>query len=360
MKERTVLRTIVASLGLAASLVVSAGSPNTPQAPAAGMDVPLVNWGVDTRSFLADLKAQRRTQAKSATDIATVFRPVTPCRLIDTRGFPAAIGIVGARTPNSTTNVNSSGFCGIPSGEPVAGISVSFTIDNQTPNNGGYIALLQQGAPVNGINAVFNIGQEWTAGTANIPIPNDSGNFEIYIAGVSTVHVIIDVNGYFQDLNDVDVGSQELDFWGNTPGDQFEVTNLGAGSAISAYSGSGAALTIKNGSLRALGAGVGTNTFATIHQVNAGAAFGFGGTLCGASFPSYSVIDNTYANNDPNAMVFITPRSQNGVPNASYEAYYYVSGGCASTAANGHWIVHRLDGAALATGQQFSVLIVKP
>ena len=92
--------------------------------------------------------------------------------------------------------------------------------------------------------------------------------------------------------------------------DLLEVTNTGTGNALSAgNTAGGAALAISSGSVRAVGAGVGSNTFSTIHQVNASGAFGAGGTLCATNFPSYSVLDNPHSNNEPNAMLYITPRS---------------------------------------------------
>ena len=92
--------------------------------------------------------------------------PSHVCRLIDTRGNPAAIAIAGPLAANSTTNVNSAGFCGIPNNGEVAGISLSFHVFNTTVNNGGYISFLQQGAAISGTNAVFNPGAQWTAATA--------------------------------------------------------------------------------------------------------------------------------------------------------------------------------------------------
>ena len=128
-------------------------------------------------------------------------------------------------------------------------------------SNGGYIAFQQQGAAVTGVNAVFNTGAQWTAATANVSIPNDSGNFSIFIAN-SQVQVIVDVNGYYQDMDFVDVGTQELDISGDmcSSCNLFELTNTGAGSALALNSSSGTAIQINSGGLRSVGAGVGTNT----------------------------------------------------------------------------------------------------
>jgi hypothetical protein len=323
------------------------------------MAIPLNDWDSKPQEFIANRRHTEKGTTKAATDRATVYRPISVCRVIDTRGLSAAIAIPGPLAPNSTTNVNSAGFCGIPiSG--VAGLSVSFHVLNLTVNNGGFISFLQQGTPVSGVNAVFNPGASWTAATANISILNDSGNFAIYIAA-SSVQVIVDVNGYYQDLNQLDVGTQELDINGNTTGDTLGVTNSGSGSALTVGAfGGGTALTISGGPVRAAGAGVNSSTFASIHEVNTAASFGAGGTLCGPSYPAYTVIDNPQANGDANAILLITPR-YNGVtgPNVQYEAYYYATGSCV-TAANGHWMIHRTDNASHMNGYRFDVLIIKP
>jgi hypothetical protein len=339
--------------------------PTTPAPGAVGMQPypQLANWAVDSTGFNAQLVSSSGATAKAATDRAAVFRPVAPCRLFDTRGFAAAISIPGPFAAGSTTNINAAGFCGIPNNSFVSGLSVAITVQNLTPFAGGYIATQQQGAPISAINTVFNTGAEWIGTTANIPIPNNSGNFSVYIAN-STVHVVVDVNGYYQDMNELDVGAQELDVVGNTVGTVFEVSNVGTGIALAAggYGTGGTALTVWAGSVRASGAGVGSNTFATIHQVNTAGVFGGSGTLCELAFTGYSVIDNVQANGDPNAILLITPRRNNSTgTHADYavEAFYYPSGSC-TPATTAHWMIHRVDGAAHVNNAQFNILIIKP
>ena len=331
------------------------------------MTIPLRSWPVDVQSFVAQHRATAKGSLKAATDRATVYRPVPVCRLIDTRGNPAFFTLAGPLAPGST-NIPAAGRCGIPS-TGVAGISLSFHVLNLTVNNGGFIAFLQQGAPVNGTNAVFNPGAMWTAATANVSIPNDSGNFAIFIAQ-STVHVIVDVNGYYQDMDFVDVGTQELDISGNVDGgDVFEALNTGTGSALAGTNfGTGPALRIGGGSFAVAGAGIGSGTTAFIFEVDT-AAFGSGGNLCGG-VPSIAVIDHPMLNGDPNAMVLITARenapSSLGpafpAPSASGGAVsaFYLSGGiCSAAAATNHWAVRDKSGEALVNVSQYSVFIIK-
>ena len=332
------------------------------------MDIPLNSWPVDTKSFIEQHRAMSTAAGKggnlkAATDRATVYRPVKVCRLIDTRGGPAFINIPGPLLAGSITNVSSAGVCGIPSGIGVAGISISFHVLNLTVNNGGTIAFLQQGAPLNGVNAVFNPGAQWTAATANISLPDDSGNFEISITN-SNVQVVVDVNGYYQDLDFVDTGAQELNINGTVAagGTVFEVTNLGAGNALAASNlGNGAAFNINAGSFKVSGAAIGSGTTAFIAAVNTSSAFGSGGNVCGGA-PSIMVIDHPMLNGDSSAMLLITPREGSTIPaptgSAGAVAAIYLSGECSPSAAN-HWGIRDKSGAALVNNAQYSVFIIK-
>jgi len=329
------------------------------------MQIPLSGWPVDVKAFIAQHQSAKAGNLKAATDVATVYRPVPVCRLVDTRGFPAAITIAGPLAANSTTNVNAAGFCGIPS-TGVAGISISFHVRNATVNNGGFIAFLQQGAPIAGVNAVFNFGAIWTATTANISLPDDSGNFEIFVAQ-SNVDVIVDVNGYYQDLDNVNVGAQELDIVGNSTGDTFEVANFGSGSGLAGSNfGGGPAIRINRGSLAVSGAGIGSDTTAFILEVNT-TPFGSGGNVCGGQ-PSFAVISHPMLDGDPTAIVLVTPRERTptsfgtAAPNGSpgpVAAVYLGSGSCAPTDAANHWAIRDKTGSALVNRSQYSVLIVK-
>jgi hypothetical protein len=329
------------------------------------MSVPLKSWPVDTKSFIEQhTAAASKGNLKAATDRATVYRPIPVCRLIDTRGFPAFITIPGPLLAGSNTNVNTNGACGIP-GAGVAGLSVAVTVANMTPNNGGFITLLQQGAPVNGVTAVFNTGATWTASTSNISIPDDSGNFMIHI-DQSNVQVIIDVNGYYQDLDFVDTGSQELDIHGIVsagPGSKvFEVTNEGDGAALAASNlGGGPAFRIDSGSFAVAGAGIGSGTTAFVMEVNT-ALFGSGGNLCSGQ-PSIAVIDHPMLNGDPSALLLITaregaPASIGTAPAGSAGPVAAVYLGGASCAPN-HWAVRDKTGASLVNHSQYSVFIIK-
>jgi hypothetical protein len=327
----------------------------------------IANSSVDVKSFI-DRAAKARAagskggSTKAATDLATVYRPIAVCRLVDTRGLPAAMSIAGPLAPGSSTMIDSAGQCGIPD-SGVAGISLSFHVWNHTVNSGGYITFLQQDVPTTpvppGVNAVFNEGSTWTAATANVSLPDDSGNFKIYIAN-ATVDVIIDVNGYYQDLDNLDVGAQGLDIQGTSAEDLFELTNIGAGSALTTGNfANGPAFTITQGPIKAFGAGVNTPTFAFIHRVTAA-------SLCGGD-TTYSVIDNTLLNGISGAIAIVTPRFNPNDASAVEPAAAtpMIEYRPTNTCTNGtpipanRWFL-RTPGTTLVTNSYYNVLVIQP
>jgi hypothetical protein len=331
-----------------------------------GLDraIPIKGWTVDTRAGIETVnKARQKGPAglkAAATDPVTVFRPVVPCRLVDTRSAPNPVPPIGGPTipPNSRRTINTNGNCGIPT-LGVKGISLTLITFNQTPNTGGFISLVAPGASITGTNDIFNFGAQWSGTSVNTPT-DSTGAFDVYISQ-ATADIIIDVNGYYADLDNVDVGVQELDIVGNSPGDTFEVANFGTGSAIAADNfGGGAAVKIYNGSFAVSGAGVGSSTTAFILQVNT-TAFGSGGNLCGGQ-PSQAVIDHPLLNNDPNAIVLVTPRESTTTPPGGsagpVSAFYLSAGGCTPAAGN-RWTIRDKSGAALINGSQYNVFIIK-
>ena len=333
------------------------------------MSIPLTNFHSDVASFLTERKSGRFF-AQAASDKVTMYRPIAICRLLDTRGFPAAISGGGPYNASSTHTILAGGKCGIPTTQ-VAGLSLSFHVFNYTVNNGGYITFKTVGAPVAGTNAVFNTGAQWTAATTNVSTLDDTGNFDIYVAQ-SQVEVIVDVNGYYADLDGfIDAGtaypgisSNNTAAWvafGAGNGGGLYGYASGSGPGVLAYSASGHAIRVLNGTVQASGAGVNTNTFAFIHKVNT-TLWGSGGTVCGG-FTNFSVIDNPQLNGDANAIVFITPRNGDTLPDPSagrFDAWYELTGTlCSGLSAQGHWLIKDAGGFAMVNNSLFDILVIK-
>lgn len=122
-----------------------------------------------------------------------VYVPLTPCRLIDTRGFGAPFQ-GGAFAPNERRQYAPAGNCAVPVAG-VASLMLAFTTQNLTPNSGGYLAIVAPGAVVNATVDIFNIGSEWSASNTVVRT-GLAGQFDIFVS-TANPHVVIDVLGYF-------------------------------------------------------------------------------------------------------------------------------------------------------------------
>lgn len=130
----------------------------------------------------------------------TVYVPISPCRLLDTRSGPSNVGArsapIGSGETFSTAVRGSNGSCSIPVG--AVGIVANVTIDNPTADS--FLSIRPADAPP---ATVSNLN--WTAGQA--PTPNAvttklSADGRISIFNNSgTVDVIVDIAGYYEDHN---------------------------------------------------------------------------------------------------------------------------------------------------------------
>ncbi len=120
---------------------------------------------------------------------ALLFYTVTPCRQLDTRsGSPLASG--------GTLTVSLTGApCGLPSG--ASAVSVNLTVTQQTGSGHLTIYPADQGQPLIS-NLNFNVGST-RANNAILGLSSDgTGRVNVFNGSGGTVHVILDVNGYFQ------------------------------------------------------------------------------------------------------------------------------------------------------------------
>ena len=133
--------------------------------------------------------------AKALGDTADdlTYTPLTPCRLVDTRGNSAPIQ-GGPFLPGERRTITPGGACSVPTSN-VAALMLAFHTQNLTTNTGGYISMVAPGAPVNGLVNVFNLGTEWAATNA-VVTTNTTGAFDVFVAQANP-QVIIDVMGYF-------------------------------------------------------------------------------------------------------------------------------------------------------------------
>lgn len=170
MKARTRLLGIAT---LAVSLAI-AGS-------AWGVDVPLGNWDVPP-SVMSDL------------DNPSAFVPVTPCRVVDTRGAAGAYG-GPALVANATRafDIDSGPCTGIPAG--ATAYSLNFTvIASAGAYQNAFLTAWNTGAAMPTVSTLnFDAGQ-LRANAAIVP-RGTSGQISVFVNAAT--HLIIDINGYF-------------------------------------------------------------------------------------------------------------------------------------------------------------------
>jgi len=127
-------------------------------------------------------------------NVATaLFHPLTPCRLLDTRDVDGPFGGPAIEGETSRTFV-AAGRCGVPSG--AAALSVNVTVTQGSFE--GHVAVHQTGVPPSAISIIhYRAGQ--TIANNGILVLGAGNDFVVHCnAATSTVHVIVDVNGYFR------------------------------------------------------------------------------------------------------------------------------------------------------------------
>lgn len=128
----------------------------------------------------------------AAAPVASSYYPVTPCRLVDTRG-PAgplgapALAAFGQRTYTLT------GACGVPAGATALSANVAVT---QTQGAGALRFYPGDSVPSSATTISFGAGQT-RANNAHLKLAAD-GTVGVANDAPGAVHVIIDVSGYYR------------------------------------------------------------------------------------------------------------------------------------------------------------------
>jgi len=383
------LATAVIALLLASAVPAAAPEPGgTPAHPvdagastaAAFFDTAGFNWAApqfyDPKpGFSTNLPGLGAAGFSSKNELAvSTFVPITPCRLVDTRGVFSPVYAGGAYTAGQTRVYRASGNCGVPAGASrIRAVSLAVTTP-PTAASGDIEVLSEAAALGNTVVMVIQAGQ-WNSATTVSAVDND-GDFKVQLRGTSG-HVVIDINGYYAGANEVTASYDYVSITGAfaaTGGVLFVRNSSTLGAAINAYNSGGGgnvmladgkrAVNISSGSLAVEDSGVQTRqTTAMVHKVNTSNSFGTGnGTLC-PGFPSYTVVDNIFANGNPRAILIVTPVEyyDSGTVNVtSFGAYpvaaFYAPGGtCLGT---GYWTLRRLDGTPHANGVGFNILVI--
>jgi uncharacterized repeat protein (TIGR01451 family) len=142
----------------------------------------------------ANLANNSATDTDTLAGVGLGFFTLAPCRVVDTRNPGAPIGGPVMQGQETRTFVMA-GHCGIPSTARALSLNVTVT----QPSAAGYVTLFPAGQPVPPTSSINYAAGRTRANNAIISL--DPGGRMAAFAGQpagTTVHVIVDVNGYFE------------------------------------------------------------------------------------------------------------------------------------------------------------------
>jgi hypothetical protein len=354
--------------------------PDIPSASAA-MNPPLENWvapqfyNAPPGAFSSDgsFGGKGATMAKAARTLAT-FIPVAPCRLVDTRGaFNPVYGSGGPFAANEVRVYQAAGNCGIPPGSNrVLAVSVAVTT-LPTPASGD-VEVIANNATLGGTVLMVIQAGLWNSATTATGV-DASGNFKVQIRS-TPADMAIDVNGYYAQMDPSNTG----DYFSivgnyNLDGGLLNVNETGSvGAAIRGVNPSSDvrlaqgenAIDVATGGLRVRGAGVNTDTLASIHQITTqNLCDGSGGGLDS----HYTLLNNpqtfsAVGANLSGVMLLVQQRgdatSTPPVTAKPVSVAYRTGVRCTASfpSVNG-WFLY--NGASIfATGETFNLMVIKP
>jgi hypothetical protein len=125
---------------------------------------------------------------------ATAFHTVSPCRIVDTRGPSGPYG-GPALAGGSVRSFVLAGPCGVPS--TAKSLSVNVTVTQ--PSSGGHITAFPAGGSVPSSSTLnFSAGQTRANNAVLGLSPAGGVSVSTMLSSGGTVHLIVDVNGYFE------------------------------------------------------------------------------------------------------------------------------------------------------------------
>ena len=128
---------------------------------------------------------------------ATLFYALTPCRVLDTRDATGSLGgpALAAGATRSFTVLTTPSTCGIPLNAKT--LSVNLTITGPTAN--GELRVFPGNLSFTATSAIsFNAGKT-RANNAHVLLATDgTGSFNVQNSSAGTVHLIVDINGYYR------------------------------------------------------------------------------------------------------------------------------------------------------------------
>ncbi len=168
------------SLAMAGLLFLSAGA-------ATASDLPL-------KSSSVNLPASEMPTLTDVTGYVMSFMPVTPCRIIDTRGGAPFTG--GAFVAGASRDYQFSAAAAPCNGIPAGARGVSINVAVTSTAGAGFLSIYpRNGQPVPLVASINYAAGQTIANAA--AVPTDGSGFITILCGAAGTHVIVDINGYY-------------------------------------------------------------------------------------------------------------------------------------------------------------------
>jgi hypothetical protein len=188
----------VSATGIRCGGVCAAGyAPGTSVTLVATPDSPwgFLGWSGDcsgtSATCVLTVDAPKAVTATFSGPLPQSFYTVPPCRLYDSRGASGGADPLAAATD---TIVAAAGVCGLPS----TARSVSLNVTVVSPTAGGHLELHAAGTARPGTSTINYSADRTRANNAIVGLGSD-GAVAVYVAQpTGTVHVVLDVNGFFE------------------------------------------------------------------------------------------------------------------------------------------------------------------
>lgn len=130
---------------------------------------------------------------------------ITPCRIADTRfangnaNCPATGNCQPAISGNAAARAFTvQGLCGVPSGAAAATLNITIVTPMMTVQN-GFLTIYPSGTTQPTVSTInFTNSDTALANGAIVPLAATAPDLNVFFGGAGTVHLIIDVTGYFE------------------------------------------------------------------------------------------------------------------------------------------------------------------
>ena len=192
----------------------------------------------------------------------TVFVPITPCRVTDTRASSAVGPKSSPLGPSETYTINAHGNNGQCTGIPADAVGLQLNVTAVGATSPSFLTIWEAGQPMPGSSSLNPVPGEPPTPNAVTAALSPTGQFSVYNFQ-GAVDVIIDITGYYADHNHDDryYTKAELDArqWTGDNIEDFSLTNEDVGVLYAVVMANGT-LVRSSGGVTSARQGAGTYT----------------------------------------------------------------------------------------------------